>query len=137
MIGVILCTHATFADGLKNAVEMILGKQEDFDSICFMNGDDLEGLAEKISDAAQKYIDRGMQCCIVTDLYGATPFNTSLKVALEKDINVVTGVNLPFMLEIFLNRDSCSGDIHQFLKETMDNIKESMQVVNPKVLFSE
>ena len=30
MFGVILCTHSTFAEGLKNAIEMIAGKQEDF-----------------------------------------------------------------------------------------------------------
>lgn len=42
MIGVIVCTHSDFAQGLKNAVKMIAGKQDNFDCICFMNGDDAE-----------------------------------------------------------------------------------------------
>ena len=48
MIGVIVCTHSTLAQGLKNAVEMIAGPQENFDAVCFMNGDDPRRTCKKI-----------------------------------------------------------------------------------------
>ena len=54
MIGVIVCTHSTLAQGLKNAVEMIAGPQENFDAVCFMNGDDPEDLKEKIGELVKK-----------------------------------------------------------------------------------
>ena len=55
MIGVIVCTHSTLADGLKNAIDMIVGTQENFDVFCFMNGDDVDELREKLDRAVEKY----------------------------------------------------------------------------------
>ena len=83
MIGVILCTHSDFAKGLRNAVEMIAGEQSCFDSFCFMNGDDVDELSEKIAAAAQRYIDQKMPFCILVDMFAATPFNASLKYTAE------------------------------------------------------
>ena len=80
MIGVILCTHSDFAKGLRNAVEMIAGEQSCFDSFCFMNGDDVDELSEKIAAAAQRYIDQKMPFCILVDMFAATPFNASLNI---------------------------------------------------------
>ena len=54
MIGVIVCTHSTLAQGLKNAVEMIAGPQENFDAVCFMNGDDPEDLKEKLGELVKR-----------------------------------------------------------------------------------
>lgn len=138
MIGVILCTHSTFADGLKNAVEMIAGEQENFDSVCFMNGDDPDELAERLTALAQKYKDQNMPYCFIVDLYAATPFNTSLRVALENEGNIITGANLPLLLDILLSRMTFEGEnIHDFLEYSMNNVKESMQVIDPQTLFNE
>ena len=53
MIGVIVCTHSTLADGLKNAIDMIVGTQENFDVFCFMNGDDVDELRENLDRAVE------------------------------------------------------------------------------------
>lgn len=138
MIGVILCTHSDFAQGLKNAVEMIAGKQDGFDSICFMNGDDAEELSERIGVLAQPYIDRQQPYCIVTDMFAATPFNASLRFTSENGGYVLTGANLPLLLEILMTRESFEGDdLQTFLNNVLCSVKESMQVINAKELFEQ
>ncbi len=138
MIGVILCTHSVFADGLKEAIQMIAGKQDNFDSICFLNGDDPEELSERIQEAAQRYRDAGIPFFIAVDLYAATPFNATLRVALEDNITVMTGVNMPFLLEVLTSRDSFDGgDLKAFLEEALESAKASMQVIAPQELLGE
>ena len=92
MIGVIVCTHSTLAQGLKNAVEMIAGPQENFDAVCFMNGDDPEDLKEKLGELVKKYNDNNIPCCLVADLFAATPFNTALALSMENDLEVLEKV---------------------------------------------
>lgn len=138
MIGVILCTHSDFAQGLKNAVEMIAGKQDNFNHICFMNGDDAEELSERIGTLAQPYIDQQQPYCVITDMFAATPFNAALRFTAENGGYVVTGANLPLLLEILMTRDSFDGnDLHLFLNNVLSSVKESMQVINAKEMFEQ
>lgn len=138
MIGVILCTHSDFAKGLRNAVEMIAGEQSCFDSFCFMNGDDVDELSEKIAAAAQRYIDQKMPFCILVDMFAATPFNASLKYTAEHGGYVLTGANLPLLLEILTSREYYDGDdIKAFLSNALDSVKESMQVIDAKAMAEE
>lgn len=138
MIGVIVCTHSDFAQGLKNAVEMIAGKQDNFDSICFMNGDDAEELSERIADLAKKYKNENQPYCIITDMFAATPFNAALRFNAENGGYVLTGANLPLLLEILMTRDSFEGDdLQLFLNNVLSSVKESMQVINAKEMFEQ
>lgn len=133
MIGVILCTHSTFADGLKNAVEMIAGEQHDFESICFMNGDDPEVIADKMETIMNCYEEKNIPTCIIVDMFAATPFNVALRKCIEKGAYVITGANLPLMLNVLLSRETFDGvDLNSFLEECLDGVKESMKVFNPK-----
>jgi len=49
MIGIIIVTHSNFAEGIRNSVEMIAGKQDNFTAINFENGEDIEDLKNRIS----------------------------------------------------------------------------------------
>lgn len=135
MIGVIVCTHSTLAQGLKNAVEMIAGPQENFDAVCFMNGDDPEDLKEKLGELVKKYNDNNIPCCLVADLFAATPFNTALALSMENDLEVLTGANLPLLLELLMSREMWDDeDLHAFLENAMNSVRESMVCINGKAL---
>lgn len=135
MIGIVLCTHSNFADGLKNAIEMIAGSQEDFESICFMNGDDLEKLENKIDLIMKRYTEKNIPTCIVVDMFAATPFNVALKKCIENGAYVITGANLPLMLNILLSREAFDGnDVADFLENCLSDVKDSMKVFDPVII---
>ena len=108
MIGGIVITHGEFAAGLKQAVEMITGKQEQFYAIGLHEGEGLMELAEQIQQqcAAMKCD----QIILFTDLFGASPCNASGIPCAQFDYPIITGVNMPVLLDFVLKRETTALD---------------------------
>jgi len=109
MIGVILCSHASFAQGLFDAAEMITGETENITVLPFMNGDNVDDLVEKLREAAAGYREKGLPYVYMVDLWGASPFNASMMAEGENGADIVAGVSLPFLLEFLTSRDEFKG----------------------------
>ncbi|MDF9825873.1 mannose/fructose/sorbose-specific phosphotransferase system IIA component [Breznakia sp. PF5-3] len=103
MILGIIITHADFASGLKNAVEMISGKQEKLVAIKLLEGEGLPDVVTRIKTVKKELeVDEAV---LFVDMFGATPFNSASVVCAESDDPVVAGVNLPLLLTFVLNRE--------------------------------
>ena len=136
MIGIIVVTHSNFAEGIKNSVEMIAGKQDNFTAINFENGEDIEDLKYRISQKAEEYTSKGLDVIYVTDLKGATPFNACLYVSTQIWGPVVAGLCLPILLELVLTRDTMDiEDLSSYVRYVITNAKESIQVIDVNELM--
>lgn len=136
MIGIIIVTHSNFAEGIKNSVEMIAGKQDNFTAINFENGEDIEDLKNRISQKAEEYTSKGLDVIYVTDLKGATPFNACLYVSTQIWGPVVAGLCLPILLELVLTRDIMDiEDLSSYVRYVITNAKESIQVIDVNELM--
>ena len=136
MIGIIVVTHSNFAEGIKNSVEMIAGKQDNFTAINFENGEDIEDLKNRISQKAVEYTSKGLDVIYVTDLKGATPFNACLYVSTQIWGPVVAGLCLPILLELVLTRDTMDiEDLSSYVSYVITNAKESIQVIDVNELM--
>ena len=136
MIGIIIVSHSNFAEGIKNSVEMIAGKQDDFTAINFENGEDIEDLKKRISQKAEEYTSNGLDIIYVTDLKGATPFNACLYVSTQIWGPVVAGLCLPILLELVLTRDTMEiEDLSSYVSYVITNAKESIQVIDVNELM--
>lgn len=136
MIGIIVVTHSNFAEGIKNSVEMIAGKQDNFTAINFENGEDIEELKNRISQKAEEYTSKGLDVIYVTDLKGATPFNACLYVSTQIWGPVVAGLCLPILLELVLTRDTMEiEDLSSYVSYVITNAKESIQVIDVNELM--
>jgi PTS system mannose-specific IIA component len=108
VVGVILVTHGTMADGLLDAARMIVGEKESLTPVQLHEEDDVEGLMARIETAIEE-IDTGDGVLVLVDLPGASPFNASARIAMQSDsVNVVTGVNLPMLAEMLVQREGNS-----------------------------
>jgi len=96
------------ASGLLNAVEMIIGKHDNVAALELSEQDQVEAFKQRIEQALDDVQgDDGV--IIFVDMLGATPFNHSARVALERyNVEVITGVNLPLLLEIIMQREHAS-----------------------------
>ncbi|MBI0121531.1 MULTISPECIES: PTS sugar transporter subunit IIA [Lactobacillus] len=102
MVGVIICTHGNSAPELLKSAEMICGKQENCQTVCFTDGESLEQLKSEISEKISQL--KGTVFCL-TDLKGGTPFNTLVRLLKSNpEMEIITGVNIPMLLELFINR---------------------------------
>lgn len=125
MIGGIIITHAGFGEGLKEAAEMIVGCQENFTAVALQEGEGLTDLAEKI----QEKID-GMEAkdiLLFADMFGATPSNASSVICAQTGYPVLTGVNLPVLLEFLSARDTL--DKAELLDDLKHTFLESFHII--------
>ncbi|EMG28779.1 PTS system mannose-specific transporter subunits IIA [Listeria fleischmannii 1991] len=106
MTAILVCTHGHAAKELIRSAEMICGVQKNTSFVSFEEGMTVESLQHKIVKEVQTLnLEKGI--LFLTDLKGGTPFNV-LVVLLEnyKQSELVAGVNIPLLLEAFIQRDS-------------------------------
>lgn len=133
MIGLLLISHGEMASGLLDAAKLIVGEQENVAVIALREMDAIDALDQKIEQAVAD-LDQGQGVLILVDLFGASPFNASARVAMRMpNVDVITGMNLPMLLETTMNREmselndliniakNAGSDGVRVLKEMMDN----------------
>lgn len=102
MIGLVLVTHAGLAMELLRAAEMIVGPIDGAQAIGIEQGDNVEGIMEKLSAAVKQVSGEG--AIIMTDMFGGTPSNMSLSFLEGERVEVLTGVNLPMVIKFATER---------------------------------
>ncbi len=123
MIGIVIVTHGDFADGIKSAVKLIAGPQEQFETVALREGDSIDGLKERIQAAITK-TDTGSGTLVFVDMLGASPSNAAAYLVTDR-VEIVTGVNLPMILEILAVRGDM--DLTDVADMAMNAGKESIQ----------
>ncbi len=104
MIGVVLAAHGPLAGALLASTSMILGDLPQVATISLMPGDSLEGLVDRLQAAANE-VNTGDGVLILLDMFGGMPANATAFVTQQaNDVHAVTGMNLPMLLETFMER---------------------------------
>lgn len=103
MVGLIIITHGIYASALIKSLEMLSGKVEKIEAIEFEQGEGIESLQEKIKKTIIKLDTE--EVLIMVDLLGGTPYNASSIELENPNINIITGINMPMILEILPHRN--------------------------------
>lgn len=104
MVGCILTGHGTFAEGLGGALEMVGGPQEFFKAVSF-HEDEAATFGDKLAGAISEMASACDGVVVFCDLMGGTPFNQAMMAAAAiPGVEVVTGTNLPMLLETLSTR---------------------------------
>ena len=105
MIAVIIGTHGMFSEEILKSAEMIFGAQENVGSVTFKPGEGVENLIEKYNELIND-LDCTDGILFMVDLFGGSPFNAASILAMKNEnVEIVTGVNLPMILEVLGSRD--------------------------------
>jgi len=103
MIGLVLVAHAGLATALKDSAEMIVGTIENFAVVEVAPGDRADDIMARVVTAVGSSQPDG--AIIMTDLFGGTPSNMAMSLLKDGSVEVVTGVNLPMLMEFFSRRN--------------------------------
>lgn len=129
----IIVTHGLLAQGLVNAMDMIMGPQESIIVIGFFEEDSVDELEQKIEELVASR-GSGEGALILVDLFGASPFNASARVASRHpNVDVITGINLPMLLELAIqrqNQSSLSELVAEGLRAGSEGIKVLSLLIN-------
>jgi PTS system mannose-specific IIA component len=105
MIGIVVVTHSKLGDALIDAAELIIGdRPEAIVSVSIDTAQDVDKLRGKVA-AAIRQVDKKDGVLILTDMFGGTPSNLSYSFLEEGHIEVLSGVNLPVLIEATSSRD--------------------------------
>lgn len=98
-----IVAHGGLAAELKRATEHVVGRQESMLAISIGPEDDRTARTREICDAADS-VDTGQGVVVVTDMYGGSPSNLSLRACRPANRKILTGVNLPMLIKLAKSR---------------------------------
>ena len=99
MIGIVIVTHSQLGDALIEAAEFIIGNRpEALVSVSIDLNESADVLRRKIAEGIKKVKSKD-GVLILTDMFGGTPSNLSYSFLEEGKIEVISGVNLPILIQ--------------------------------------
>ncbi len=100
MIGIVVVAHFGLGEKFLEAATEITGKRPDhIVAVTIDQQKDVQAINREITDAIE-HVDGEDGVLILTDMFGGTPCNMSLPFLKEGRVEVITGLNLPMLIEI-------------------------------------
>jgi len=129
MVGIILASHGGFAEGIYQSGEMIFGKQENVKACILKPSEGPDDIRKKMEDAIASF-DDPEQILFLIDLWGGTPFNqaNNLFDKHQDTWAIVTGLNLPMLIEAYGARLQDGITAQQIAKQIMEPAKNGVKV---------
>jgi fructoselysine and glucoselysine-specific PTS system IIA component len=122
----LIATHGTLASGIKSSLDLIIGSMENvFLLQAYVDEntsveDGLKEILEQVSDDDE--------LVIFSDILGGSVTNQVLQHALGPNVYVISGFNLPLVIDVMLA--DVSQPINELIEESINNAKEQMVFVN-------
>lgn len=109
MIGIVIVAHGGLAREYLSAVEHVVGHQPGVMAITIDPEDDRATKQTEICDAADE-VDVGSGVVIVTDMFGGSPSNLSLRACGPTNRRILYGANLPMLIKLAKSRQRSVPD---------------------------
>ena len=107
MIGIVLVTHGRLASEFRSALEHVVGRLDQVETITIGPDDDMEKRRNDIIKAVHE-VDSGAGVVILTDMFGGTPSNLAISVMEGEHVDVVAGINLPMLIKLASVREEAT-----------------------------
>ena len=109
MIGIVIVAHGDLARAYLSAVEHVVGQQPGMAAISINAGHDRDAKQREICTSADG-VDTGEGVVIVTDMFGGSPSNLSLRACEPDNRRILYGANLPMLIKLAKSRHMSVGD---------------------------
>ncbi len=116
MIGIVIVAHGGLAREYLRAIEHVVGAQTGIVAIS-MEGETDRGKKQAEICAAADAVDTGDGVLLVTDLFGGSPSNLSLKACRPSDRRILYGANLPMLIKLAKSRNL---PVHEAARAALD-----------------
>ncbi|MBA8760552.1 PTS fructose transporter subunit IIA [Staphylococcus schleiferi subsp. coagulans] len=113
----ILVSHGTFCEGIKDSIEMILGPQAHLYTVALSPQEGPEDFEKNF----MAHIEAGDKVTVFADLLGGTPSNTVAKKIMNgADYDLYVGMNLPMIIS-YINGQMI-GEQPDYVKKAQEGI---------------
>ncbi len=104
MIGIVIVAHGGLAQEYLSAVEHVVGHQPGMVAVSIDADHNRDAKQHEICTLADE-VDKGNGVVIVTDMFGGSPSNLSLRACQPENRRIVYGANLPMLIKLAKSRD--------------------------------
>lgn len=128
---VLTVSHGEFANGLKNATEMLIGPQENLYTLGMLDGMGADKYVEKLTEICKSF-DKNAQIILMADLAEGSPMTNALMVMdnlkLSDNMVAFAGMNLPMVITAAMlgNQDM---DLDEVKSEIIEESKKQIKVM--------
>ncbi|SKC89395.1 PTS sugar transporter subunit IIA [Maledivibacter halophilus] len=122
MLKVLLVGHGRFPEGIKNSVEIIMGKQ---DNLYTINAYTKDTPFEEELNSFIRTVDLDKdKLIIVSDMFGGSVNQKTLSNVDMKKVKLITGLNLSILLEVLMlqEEDVTDEKLRSIVEETRKQI---------------
>lgn len=120
---VIVITHGSYGKEILKSVEMIAGKQDNAYSFSIEE----ETSIEEVKKQVESLIDDEAYIYIFVDIYGGSPFNIAINFLSRKKVHIISGFNMPMILEFFVNRNRNVNIMIEDSRKSIMHVNEEMK----------
>lgn len=99
MIGIVIVAHGGLAREYLAAIEHVVGAQPGMLAVAIEAEHDRDEKQIEICEAADA-VDAGDGVVVVTDLFGGSPSNLSLRACTPDNRRILYGANLPMLIKL-------------------------------------
>ena len=119
-VALMLMSHGDFATELMRSLEFIIGKQDNYDTLGVHLDDQIDDLRKQMFEKIDN-LDTEAGLIVFTDIVSGTPMNLA-GLLLERDnVLLCSGMNLPVLLEVSLNRENTVEELKELIKDVYQN----------------
>ena len=127
MTGLIIATHGDLAASALEAAELLVGEQEQVETIGFRPGDSLELLLERFTQAIKR-LEECEEILVLTDIKGGSPCTAATVMkAKNPKLRVVAGLSIPLLAQFFeskANGETLADSIDELIEIGKFSIRE-------------
>ncbi|WP_292285221.1 PTS fructose transporter subunit IIA [Marivita sp.] len=109
MIGIVIVAHGGLAQEYLSAVEHVVGQQVGMAAVSIHANHNRDAKQTEICTLADK-VDIGDGVVIVTDMFGGSPSNLSLRACKPENRRIIYGANLPMLIKLAKSRNKTVPD---------------------------
>ncbi|MDU5509304.1 PTS sugar transporter subunit IIA [Enterococcus gilvus] len=132
MKGILIVSHGNLAEGMRDTLELFLGKIEQLDTLTLSAGQEISDFKDKLLHKIQ-LLDTGDGVVIFCDLAFGTPANVAARLLGEAEYKdraqIITGMNLPLILEYSQLRSE-NVDFNDMISVGKDGMMNLNQTLN-------
>jgi mannose/fructose-specific phosphotransferase system component IIA len=122
----LIAAHGTFSSGVKSSLDMIAGAMDNIFIVqAYVNGN--TAIDEEIKQVLEQ-IGNDDELIIFSDILGGSVTNQLLQLASGPNIHIVSGFNLPLLIEVILGDNETPAN--EVIDAAIINAKEQMVYVN-------
>ena len=130
MIGLLLVSHGELCEYMLHSTAMMTGEAKQAGAVSLKKGESPLDFENRVRHALDK-LDTGEGVIVLADVLGGTPYNTVGLLSREYNLQLITGMNVPMIVQLTLGREEGS-DISELVDLAHEAAKEGIKLLRQK-----